>query len=281
MPCLDDHHNYFLLTGLPLAAVGYVSVCFLRVTLWLKLLVGLMLAQVGYALLAANFSETWRLDFDAKMLFTMFGILAFFLLMVVVCTSIVMFFAALVFLSPVVYVNSNWLAALVGAPFWVGVVLFVVCLLALGLCLRLTHLLELIGDVLRVVVSSVLLWIFVRVAVLEHGVWAEGPLEDSQAFPLIQGFERLRLCCSSQGGKRCPVSFDDFRMSLLLCALLAVSAWTTLRSRYCRCNGRRQQQPKKQARPRGALYNRLHTTPSQQLDSPWATGYQTSSPGHA
>jgi hypothetical protein len=280
MVCVDDRGNYILATTLPLAVVGYVTAWMSR-TAWLYIAVYVeLLVQVAYGMLAMTFPSVWQVDFGRTMFLTMAGILGAVVALIVLAATIVLLIVSLIFLSPVVYQNveavTQWTRTHVSSdlPDWVGIALTIAICVGALLVVYLSRAIPALKRVLRVVLTSVALWMCVNMARLEWG--------HSYAYPddglLGAHANHLQLCCfvpaasvvttariengthivydsvvgaPSEPLDRCPFDLTTSWVSIVtLVALLLLSIYASYKLRkvrcaYCRCCCRRRKKTEK------------------------------------
>jgi hypothetical protein len=256
--CLSDRGNYFLLTGLPIAVLVYLSALLSSSLRWLKLLTIILLAQVLYAILAFNAPDTWQVNFGQTMLLTLVVLAAviYFCIKMTETLVLVTFVLSIgsVFLYQLGHDFATFFRAHIwhAAPTWLGFAVFALLLVSTLVLLYLSRAHTLVVAALVVACSSICLFVLVRLAGIEYGQYGEvrvyeiwekpepdfRPPPDALPAPFLgDRFARLGMCCGDGAPKgRCPISLDDDAYDAVL--LVLVLFLVVVKCRRCRNSAR-------------------------------------------
>lgn len=171
MFCVDDQAHFMAWAGLLISLVGYLTPFAGGKDWWIQLLLSLETSMLLYAVLAAA-SDAWTFNF-LQMTGTMLGVALMLLLLVRTCLSQLVVGIALLLTMPFVVhqimVLTTWLQLHVAAslPSWSGIVLFALVVLAVLVVGWLFRLVQVVRWAMYVVGSSINLFVFLELAVIE------------------------------------------------------------------------------------------------------------------
>ncbi len=249
---LDDSQHFLLISTGVLALPCYVSVLLWRDYKWVRPLfrysIVAVLAVFSYAMLM-HFAPD---SFPVKMAITASTLAGFFCVWRIVCglgfklLSDLSVAAVALIILPVMFSHNSELVALslqglVGAtiPTWVGYLLLGALVLVVAVLVRLSRVHQLVKVVAVVYVASSLVFIAIRLAMIE------GPAPDFKNTELV--------CFESEVYDRCPVGLEDPVATAALLVFIALSLLVVYRRTIC-CQKKKQngyeKAPLREAAPR-------------------------------
>lgn len=217
MTCIDDHGHFLAITGSLIAALGYFTPFLAKSTWWFIVLIGMVVSQIGYALLAFLNPDIWSYNLG-----TALGIMAiifcFFILFACMSLQVALLFGVLVPISAVVTHNSMVLTAWVrenvsdDVPEWLGAAILVALALIVVVLVYVMKVVTFVKAILSVVVSVLIAYIYLVMDLIESD--GSEQLCCSWSDPPTNGTSSLEVYDNS----RCPLSIDtSVRFSILAC----------------------------------------------------------------
>lgn len=217
--CFTDHSHFVVISGMIIATVAYLTPCASNKSWWFVALIGALASQMEYALLAWWRPDAFGYDLGTAA-GTMIGLFCVFIFLVCLGVQAAVLGAALVLVGPFLIHNvmllTDWLRAHVSdaIPTWLGAVVFVVVVVVVGVVVYKSRVVELASIVLFVVLGSTVLWVYIRMVIIE----SDGS-ED--------------ICCEWSAEdetidhSRCPLGLENWRYNLILVGLLVFAAYLT------------------------------------------------------
>lgn len=206
---LQDTDSFLVYYGLPLSVISYLLIPFMS-ALWLvQCTLSTLVALVAYLLLHSEWEDA-------------FPVGTTFMLMVVLCIAGGIIFCVWVGLFFVLYVfasvfgaalakhNIDVAAEYLGAPEWASALVLILFISLLAFIVHKSRIMDAIGLISKVGLSSALLWLMLRVLYLENP-----PTMDQTLF--ICGTD------ADVPANRCPVSFDSFTWICILLGIVAIA----------------------------------------------------------
>lgn len=231
--CLTDEGSFLAISGCIIALVAYLTPCLSHKTYWLKTLLVLLLSQEAYALLAALSPGTWASSLLASV-GTVAGLALVFGLAMRSAADIVILGSMLLLLGPWAgHVCGLITAALRehvsdAVPPWFGLALFIALVVGLVLLVWLLRLTRILLAAVFVLVGSVVLFIYVRMAVIEAGTGSTllccdfGSLQQ-QAFWDKQTTQSNGTTAAPPDNSACPLDVSSVQSGMILFGLLLFS----------------------------------------------------------
>jgi len=245
MWCFEDHHHFLAISGSLIATVAYFTPCVSHRVWWVKMLVASIVAQLGYASLAAWLPDTFGYNLVSAM-GTMFLLGCGFLILVRVVFEVAMLASIMLLLGPILMHNiallTKWLRANVSPdiPPWIGVAMFVAVFVLVAVVVWKCRVVPLLLVSAYVVASSLTLWVYTKMAIIESNgstaiccEWSTPPdvsVVDDTGAPTNETTQAV------VDHSLCPISLDNYQHNMILAGLFMLAAvmscaWQT---RHCK-----------------------------------------------
>jgi hypothetical protein len=220
MPCFNDSNGMVALVGCIVSSVSYVtSSVAVGSVLWFKGALGLFAGLFVYVTLADIAPNIWTIS-PSTVSLTVASVAAFLCFLVSMVTNMGALYVTMGLASPFLLHNSQlvaeWIQANIwmGAPAWTGTVVFVGTLSLAVALVWYSQVLHILGIVMRIIMSSLMVFLFARLAYLEH----------TNVFDFCCNITSFNFLDDGV----CPMGFDNPAFDALLLALLFVAfacAW--------------------------------------------------------
>lgn len=216
-----------------MASCGYLTPCLSAKSFWFNCLVGMLVTQLAYGALAIGFPDIFAPDLLTA-LGTMSVMFVVFLVLAYQAFAYTVGGALLILVGPILLHNTqlltHWLRDHVSAdiPAWFGMALFGVLVVLLLVVVYLMRVVKTLFVTLYVVLTSVAMWVYVRLATIEYP-WDRTP-------------ESQFVCCDwseNADNMRCPLGIENWHHLTVLVGLLLFGIYmaTVYHTRNC-CRGR-------------------------------------------